>query len=145
MAKLIEAIPLYRLAQEKAQDPSILFHSHEEIADKCPISQIMYFAFLYIEGLYREQKLDKNDKDKYEKLIENKLQDLAFKVYCERDMLLHYENQLMNNLAAGNYAEVIEPAIHLLDYYKTHHITDRFSNLLQHSLEKNKPPQEWEF
>ncbi len=94
MAKLIESTPLFRLAQEKAKDPKILFESHKEIADKCPISQVMYFAFLYIEGLYREQKLDKEEKDKYEKLIENKLQDLAFEVYCERDILQQYEFDL---------------------------------------------------
>ena len=147
MAKLIESTPLYRLAQEKAKDPKILFESHKEIANKCPISQIMYFAFLYIEGLYQEQKIDLKTRKQWRLDIENKLQDLAFQVYCERDMLQQYEKELEQNLRDGNFKAAVKPALHIADYYKTHKTFERFSELLKHYEEKNKPepsPQDWE-
>ena len=138
MAGLIESASLFRLAQEKAKDMRIYFDPYIEIEDKSPEAQTMFFGFLFIECLYREQKISAKAKKTYQQEIENKLQELASQMRTEREIAQSYENKLLENLREGNLEGALPFAVHLIDFSRTHNVDGRINELYRHCLEQNK-------
>ncbi len=142
MNKLIESASLLMLAREKAKDTRILFDSHIEIENKLPEAKVMYFAFLYIEGLFRERKIDSKKRNEEEHKIENVLQDLARQNYTERGIKQKYENQLIQKLQAGDYEGAFLFMAGLADYSDTHKVDGRYSEIFRKYYEMNKEPED---
>lgn len=137
MYKTIESTSLYRLAQEKAKDLRSYFDPYHEIEDKSPEAQTMFFAFLFIEALYREKIINNQVKKEFENRIENKLQELAFKIHGFRETVNAREKSLQEKMQRGEFAEALPDALSLLDFFQNHSVDGRNSELYRHYRKQN--------
>lgn len=136
--KVIESAELLRLAQKKAKDSRIYFDSMSEIEEKSPEAQILFFAFLYIEALYAEQKINSKVKRKYEASIEKQLQYLAGKLQSYREVFEYHEKALIEKMQCGAFSEALPIALRLLDFSQTNCVDSRYSGIYRHYFESNK-------
>lgn len=141
--KLIESKELLRLARKRARDLKSYFDPYNEIQDKSPEAQTMYFAFVFIEGLFLQEKLNDKARDRFERQIENKLQELAQQMRDTHEIVGGYEKQLQEKMREGKFNEALPYALKLLDYSQTHCVIEgRNSALYKHFAEQNKPIEE---
>lgn len=137
MYKTIDSASLFYLAQEKAKDLKNYFDPYDEISDKSPEAQTMFFAFLFIEALYREQRINNKAKKEFENRIENKLQELAFQIKGFRETVNAKEKALQEKMQRGEFAEALPDALSLLDFFQNHSVDGRNSELYRHYLKAN--------
>lgn len=139
MNKLIESRELLRLARKKAKDTKAYFDPYNEIRDKSPEAQTMYFAFVFIEGLFLDKKLNDKARDDFERQIENKLQELAGRMRSVHETVGECERDLEKKMREGEYNEALPFALKLLDISRNPiALEGRYTALYYHYLEKNK-------
>lgn len=137
MYKVIDSASLFYLAQEKAKDLRNYFDPYDEIADKSPEAQTMFFAFLFIEALYREQRINNKAKKEFENKIEGKLQELAFEMVGIRKTVEAKEKSLQEKMQRGEFAEALPDALSLLDFFQNHSVDGRNCELYRHYRKQN--------
>lgn len=137
MYKTIDSASIYHLAKEKAKETKNWFDSYHEIADMPPEAQTMFFAFFSIEVLYREGHINEEAKKRFEKAIENKLQELAFQMKGFRETVNAKEKVLQEKMQRGEFAEALPDALSLLDFFQMHSVDGRNCALYRHYRKEN--------
>ena len=137
MYKVIDSASLFYLAQEKAKDLTNYFDPYYEIADNSPEAQTMFFAFLFIEALYREKRINGKAKKEFENKIEGKLQELAFEMVGIRKTVEAKEKALQDKMRRGEFAEALPDALSLLDFFQMHSVDGLNSEMYRHYRKQN--------
>lgn len=141
MPKPIDSRYLVYLARQKSKDLRQYFDPYEEVKDKSPEAITMFFAFLFIEGLYQERKINKQTKDDFEKRIENELQALALKNRNISDIFNSNLSKMQKAMQKGQWSEALPYAMQCLACSTTPSTID-FTGFYEHCRNKNNPVPE---